>query len=273
MASVKVPSYISRNAKRGLQMLKQGHGGDGLKDKTVSEARDMAAGSVSEDKVRRMGPWLRRHEGDLDAPKNKDPKAPGYPGPGLVAWLLWGGDANGDMRAAEWAEAKAAQLDGDKEQAAMVDTMGKQKTAMTLEEINAQLTKEVEAAKVEASAISTKLSETEKLLVEATGIVSAFEALKADHAKVTASLEEAVAKIAALEAAAVPAHAQAAAIVASCGAEPATITPEVPAEAAAPIKASIVERWKALPEGSKERDAFFKANKQAIFTEMRNLSL
>ena len=44
----------------------EGLGGDGLVDRTLREAREMAAGSVSEDKVRRMSAWFARHLVDLD---------------------------------------------------------------------------------------------------------------------------------------------------------------------------------------------------------------
>lgn len=269
--TIPVPSYVSANAERGLRLYEEGRGGDGLKRQTVNEARDMVEGKISEDKVRRMGPWLRRHEGDLDAPKNSDPDDPGYPGAGLVAWLLWGGDADGNMRAAEWAERKVEQLDKEKKDAAGVDTLGNQKTSMTIEEINATLKLELDAIKVEASTNATKLGEVETLLKEATEKVAAFESLKAEHEKTVAALAEATAKLATLEAAAVPAEAKAAAIVAACSADPAAISPESP-EAPVQKTETVTSRWKAMPEG-KAKEAFFKANKQAIFAEMRNLSL
>jgi uncharacterized protein len=84
------PSYMRAAARRGLELNRQGFGGDGLTDKTKQEARDMAAGRVSEDKWRRIAPWISRHLVDLDAPQNNDPSNPDYPGAGLVAHLLWG---------------------------------------------------------------------------------------------------------------------------------------------------------------------------------------
>jgi hypothetical protein len=77
-------------ARRGLELNRQGFGGDGLTDKTLAEARAMADGRVSEDKWRRIGPWISRHLVDLDAPKNNNPDDPDYPGAGLVAHFLWG---------------------------------------------------------------------------------------------------------------------------------------------------------------------------------------
>jgi uncharacterized protein len=84
------PSYMRAAARRGLELNRQGFGGDGLTDKTKQEARDMAEGRVSEDKWRRIAPWIARHLVDLDAPQNNNPDDPGYPGAGLVAHLLWG---------------------------------------------------------------------------------------------------------------------------------------------------------------------------------------
>jgi HK97 family phage prohead protease len=50
----------------------------------------MAAGQVSEDKWIRIAAWIARHMVDLDASYNSDSSDPQYPGPGLVAHLLWG---------------------------------------------------------------------------------------------------------------------------------------------------------------------------------------
>lgn len=117
--AVRVPDYVSEAAKRGLAWHAEGKSGDGVTDQTLREARDMASGSVSEDKVRRMGPWFQRHQGDMTAPKNK-PDNKDFPGAGAVAWALWGGPTSGDiMRTAKWAEAKAAQLDAEASAKAM----------------------------------------------------------------------------------------------------------------------------------------------------------
>jgi HK97 family phage prohead protease len=90
IVNLEPPAYMRAAARRGLELNRQGFGGDGLTDKTKQEARDMAAGRVSEDKWRRIAPWIARHLVDLDAPKNNDPNDAGYPGAGLVAHLLWG---------------------------------------------------------------------------------------------------------------------------------------------------------------------------------------
>lgn len=111
--AVSVPEYIRLNAKRGLAYLEEGFGGEGLTDQTIAEARDIAAGSISEDKVRRIGPWIARHIGDLDAPANNDENEPGYPGNGLVAHLLWGSgpDRATSNRVRRWAEREAAKYE------------------------------------------------------------------------------------------------------------------------------------------------------------------
>lgn len=110
---ISVPSYVSANARRGLKLYEEGRGGDGLVGATISGARDMVEGSITEEKLRKIGPWIARHLIDLDAPKNSNPNAPGYPGAGLVAMLLWGAgpDKGGARRTMEWAMKKVEQLD------------------------------------------------------------------------------------------------------------------------------------------------------------------
>jgi len=109
--AISVPDYVVDAAKRGLAWHAEGKSGDGVTDKTLREAREMAQGSVSEDKLRRMGPWFERHRPDMDAPKNK-PSNEDFPGAGAVAWALWGGPTSGDlMRTADWCKAKVEQLD------------------------------------------------------------------------------------------------------------------------------------------------------------------
>jgi hypothetical protein len=83
------PAYMRAAARRGLELNRQGFGGDGLTDKTKQEAREMAAGRVSEDKWVRIAAWIARHLVDLDAP-DADPNSDNYPSAGVVAHLLWG---------------------------------------------------------------------------------------------------------------------------------------------------------------------------------------
>jgi uncharacterized protein len=108
-----VPSFIQENAKRGLKYLSEGYGGDGLTEGTKRAAREMAAGNITEDKIRKMAPWFARHKVDGQAPKNSNPSDPEYPGAGLVAWLLWGGDSDFSDRAENWAQRKIDALDAE----------------------------------------------------------------------------------------------------------------------------------------------------------------
>ena len=108
-----VPEFIRENASRGLKYYEEGLGGDGLVDATVRAAREMAAGRITENKVRKMAPWFARHKVDGQAPKNSDPSHPEYPGAGLVAWLLWGGDSTFSDRAQNWAQRKIDALDAE----------------------------------------------------------------------------------------------------------------------------------------------------------------
>lgn len=110
-----VPSFIQENAERGLKYLAEGFGGDGLTEGTKRAAREMAAGNITENKIRKMAPWFARHKVDGQAPKNSNPSDPGYPGAGLVAWLLWGGDSNFSDRAQNWAQRKIDALDAEED--------------------------------------------------------------------------------------------------------------------------------------------------------------
>ena len=104
---VAVPAYIAANARRGLDPLSEGFGGDGLRPQTIREARALAGGNASEDKVTRMAAWFARHMRDLDSPRADaflDGTSP-RPSPGQVAFLLWGGDIGANRgRAMAWAE-------------------------------------------------------------------------------------------------------------------------------------------------------------------------
>ena len=88
--SLDVPVYIRAAARKGLDYYGQGLAGDGLVDRTVREARDMARGDITEDKVIRTNAWGARHLVDLDASKNSDPDDKEFPGAGAVAFYLWG---------------------------------------------------------------------------------------------------------------------------------------------------------------------------------------
>lgn len=111
---VAVPGWMASNARRGLEWAAAGKGGDGLVDATIREARQMASGTVTSGKVRRMAAWFARHMGDLSAPSAK-PGADGYPSPGVVAHALWGGGSRSSSeRAQSWAEARIKEMDNQR---------------------------------------------------------------------------------------------------------------------------------------------------------------
>lgn len=102
------PAWLRANARRGLEWHRDGLSGDGVVERTIREARQMADGFVSEDKAVRMAAWFARHMGDLDAPA-ANPDHPDYPSPGVVAHALWGGGTRRQSeRAQRWAEEQVA---------------------------------------------------------------------------------------------------------------------------------------------------------------------
>jgi len=88
--------------------------GNGLKAQTVSEARALASGTATANKIMRMAAWLARHESDLTSPDAHAylNGATDKPTAGQVAWLLWGGDLSNvnQDRAKAWAEQERDQL-------------------------------------------------------------------------------------------------------------------------------------------------------------------
>lgn len=105
--SFEVPVYIRAAARKGLDYYGQGLGGDGLVARTIREARDMAAGRISEDKVIRANAWGARHLVDLEAPQNSDADNDGFPGAGAVAFYLWGINPLNPGPAMNWFERQA----------------------------------------------------------------------------------------------------------------------------------------------------------------------
>ena len=108
--SLDVPAYVRNAARKGLDYYGQGLAGDGLVERTVREARDMARGDISEDKVIRANAWGARHLVDLDAPKNSDPDNDEFPGAGAVAFYLWGINPLDAQPAMDWFMSKAEQI-------------------------------------------------------------------------------------------------------------------------------------------------------------------
>ena len=112
--SLDVPVYIRSAARKGLDYYGQGLAGDGLVDRTVREAREMARGDITEDKVIRTNAWGARHLVDLDAPKNSDPDDKEFPGAGAVAFYLWGINPLDPEPAMNWFMSKAEAIKAER---------------------------------------------------------------------------------------------------------------------------------------------------------------
>ena len=108
--SFDVPVYIREAARKGLDYYGQGLAGEGLVARTVREAREMAAGRISEDKVIRANAWGARHLVDLEAPQNSDADNDGFPGAGAVAFYLWGINPLDPSPAMNWFERQAERI-------------------------------------------------------------------------------------------------------------------------------------------------------------------
>lgn len=107
------PAYMRAAARQGLRYYDQGLAGDGVVDRTITEARQMARGdALTPDKWVRTAAWIARHMVDLDAPA-ANPEADGYPSPGVVAHLLWGSGPSkrAARRAMDYAEGVVARLE------------------------------------------------------------------------------------------------------------------------------------------------------------------
>ena len=109
-----IPQYIRTAAARGLELNREGYGGDGLTEGTLREARAMARGEMSDDKVVRANAWAARHAVDLDAPKNSDPDNDEWPGAGAVAHYLWGINPLNPEPARRWLEREAERIKGER---------------------------------------------------------------------------------------------------------------------------------------------------------------
>jgi HK97 family phage prohead protease len=106
------PNYMQEAAARGLELRREGFAGDGVTDATVREAREMADGNISDDKIIRAFAWSQRHAVDLRAPKNNDPNHPDWPGAGAVAHYLWGINPLNPQPAIRFLERESNRLQG-----------------------------------------------------------------------------------------------------------------------------------------------------------------
>jgi HK97 family phage prohead protease len=104
------PAYMRNAAKRGIELHEQGLSGDGIVAQTVEDARKMAAGTVTEEKWRKIAPWIARHLTDLDNVKEGEVTA------GVVAHLLWGsnGTKSGAIKTMNYAQGIIDQMESNK---------------------------------------------------------------------------------------------------------------------------------------------------------------
>ena len=104
------PTYMRNAAKRGLELHEQGLSGDGIVAQTVEDARKMASGVVTEEKWRKIAPWIARHLTDLDNVEEGEVTA------GVVAHLLWGsnGTKSGAIKTMNYAQGIIDQMESNK---------------------------------------------------------------------------------------------------------------------------------------------------------------
>ena len=129
------PAYMRAAARRGLEYYAEGEGGDGLVERTIREARVMAAGNVTADKWVRIRAWIARHLVDLDAP-DANPNSDNYPSAGVVAHLLWGSGPSkaAARRALDYAEGVVSRIEAENEGRAKGEALSKIETRVNATE-------------------------------------------------------------------------------------------------------------------------------------------
>ena len=99
---------MQTNAERGLKLRKEFNRGGTMVG--VARANQLKSRErLSPSTVRRMHSYFSRHEVDKRG-KGFYRGDKGYPSAGLIAWLLWGGDAG-----QRWARNKTARLDAERD--------------------------------------------------------------------------------------------------------------------------------------------------------------
>jgi len=94
-----VPEGVKEEIRQGLDAFEEGHGGDGLEDVTVKEARALVRGEMpTVFKVEKGYGFTQRNQRFADLEVNS---------PGWVAWKLWGGEAG-----MAWFKSLWGQLEG-----------------------------------------------------------------------------------------------------------------------------------------------------------------
>ena len=263
---MEVPDYVSDSARRGLEWHAEGKSGDGVTDQTISEARAMAGGNVSEDKLRRMNPWFQRHRPDMDAPKNK-PESEDFPGAGAVAWALWGGPTSGDiMRTAKWAEAEVARLDRENDATAN-HKFDSSRKYMTIEEQLIKAVADLTSASVErdelrvnlANAVAKEATDFKATLEQNASLVIERDALAKEKAELIAQISE-------LSSKSVSASVEAAKIASSVGVNPVELSPSDKSDE--PVKAvNHLEVFLGMTHGA-ERSAYYAKHKNEIIRSL-----
>lgn len=147
--NLELPEYIKSAARKGLDFYGKKLAGAGIVASTVREAREMAAGRVTEDKVIRTNAWAARHLVDLDAPQNSDADNDQFPGAGAVAFYLWGINPLDPQPAMDWFESKSEAIKEER-----VDPPAPKKDQITGSDKNAP-----DSAKAPAGAKTIQLSE------------------------------------------------------------------------------------------------------------------
>jgi HK97 family phage prohead protease len=117
------PAFMRAAARQGLKYHAEGLSGSGLVERTVREARAMAAGNVTADKWVRMRAWISRHLVDLDAPA-ANPNNEDYPSAGVVAHLLWGSGPSkrAAQRALDYADRVVTRLEEENRASVSVES-------------------------------------------------------------------------------------------------------------------------------------------------------
>jgi hypothetical protein len=107
MSERRPPKGVQQAAQRAVRGIEAGRAGRNFTDTGRGRARQLAEGrAVSDQDVRTIDQYFRRHEVDKDA-AGFTRGGEGFPSPGRVAWDAWGGDPG-----RRWARAEVRKLEG-----------------------------------------------------------------------------------------------------------------------------------------------------------------
>lgn len=106
MSERRPPQGVQQAAQRAVRWIEDGKVGRSFTATGRRRARQLADGeTVSDQVVRKMDAYFRRHSVDRDA-AGFTRGGEGYPSPGRVAWDAWGGDPG-----RRWASSEVRRLD------------------------------------------------------------------------------------------------------------------------------------------------------------------